>query len=305
MFIINYQQQTTMANFKLTSTAIQEKANGKYDWYELELLLPHEAIRIEFLRAEMAINNMEPIKNPWHILSIHRWFVEFLLPSIHEHHDLEEEVLGPFYANLGENVEFGQSHKHDELLQQMKDFLDKSKDLCLLVTTPTAPFLLLLEKEEKFRSSFHSLKNNMFAHLHEEELYWPGVLQKHGLERAAICQNLLSKRGFGKKGADYRAFKAFAGAVFYNAGSGRRIEKSKLPTVASVPGTLQELPPWCAKEVIEGVKVRVPLVARLFILPSWQRQYERKWKRLIESVSAADHHHKESAKHRFETIFHI
>lgn len=276
---------------KLTSTAIQERKDGKYEWYELELLLPHEAIRMEFIRADKAIRMMEPIKHPWHIIAFHKWMTEFLLPSIHEHHDLEEEVLGPFYAGLGENVEFGSTHKHEELMQQMNEFVIQCNELCLLATTPSSPFLLMIEKEDKLRASFQNLKTSMFAHLHEEELFWPNILQKHGLEQAANCQKLLAKRSFGKKHVDQGAFKAFAGSVFYNAGNGRRNEK---------PAFL-ELQPWCHPDVLNSVRTRVPLVARLFILPLWQRQYEKKWKKLIDSVGTTDR--VASAKHKLEMMF--
>lgn len=74
----------------LTSTVIAQKES--YPWHEKMILVPHEAIRRELLRAERAINVMDAVNNPWHAIIFEAWLSDFFFPAVHEHHYIEENV---------------------------------------------------------------------------------------------------------------------------------------------------------------------------------------------------------------------
>ena len=42
----------------LTSTAVPEASDKNYEWHMSSLLIPHEALRRELMRANGALNNM-------------------------------------------------------------------------------------------------------------------------------------------------------------------------------------------------------------------------------------------------------
>ena len=87
-------------NKLLTSKVVQESPDKNYSWHEACLLVPHEAIRREFMRAQGALNNMNVIKHPWQILYFNKWVKEYFHPAIHEHHMAEEEILYATYTEV-------------------------------------------------------------------------------------------------------------------------------------------------------------------------------------------------------------
>lgn len=81
---------STLVNINLTSTVIEPKES--YPWHEKMMLIPHEAIRRELLRAEKALNLMDAVNYPWHATQFNTWLSEYFFPALHEHHYVEDKA---------------------------------------------------------------------------------------------------------------------------------------------------------------------------------------------------------------------
>ncbi len=76
-------------DFTFLSTAIPQNEDGEYSYSLQSFLIPHEALRREFLRAERAIEGLQNVaKYPWKADYYRSWLIDFLGPSIHEHNVL-------------------------------------------------------------------------------------------------------------------------------------------------------------------------------------------------------------------------
>ncbi len=87
--------------FRLTSTAIKPSEIGEYSFADATLLIPHEALRREFIRGTNALKTFDLVAHPWKIHCFYEWYAKFFLPSVKEHHDIEEKIFFPFYLKLG------------------------------------------------------------------------------------------------------------------------------------------------------------------------------------------------------------
>lgn len=57
--------------------------------------MPHETIRREFLRLELAIQHLNDVtKHPWKAINLYTWLSKYFLLAIHSHHDNEENIFG-------------------------------------------------------------------------------------------------------------------------------------------------------------------------------------------------------------------
>jgi hypothetical protein len=240
----------------LTSTAYSKKNYSP--WYEKSFMIPHETLRRELLRAEKALQCIDVVKYPWHAVNFQKWFNNYLVPSIHAHHDAEEEIVGPFYKKLGEEIEFGAQYTHVDLINDMQ-ILD-ALAVKLLDTVNAGKDNETIAITNEFRTKFNSWHQHMLYHLEEEEKFWPDVLIRHGeLKCNEFIQQIINTE-VNKKGKAGLAFKVLTGAILDNAG----YEIEKFPP--SLPTALQ-LAPWMSERQINEFVAQVPLVPRLVIFP--------------------------------------
>ena len=71
------------------------------DYAEEAFLIPHEAIRCEMLTFTRLLPYLNFDVHPWKAHYVREWLVKFFIPAVHEHHDLEEHLVFPYYAKLG------------------------------------------------------------------------------------------------------------------------------------------------------------------------------------------------------------
>ena len=93
----------TVRHTYLISETIPQTSDGNYEWYQNELLMSHETIRREFLRAEHALNSLDVQRHPWQITCFYVWFSEFFSRIIDIQHEAEDEILAPHYKLLGKH----------------------------------------------------------------------------------------------------------------------------------------------------------------------------------------------------------
>ncbi len=164
--------------FKLTSTAIPMAPNGNFPYHQKGLLVPHEFVRREFIRLEMAIKNFDAVTHPWKAYCLHEWIAKFFIPSIHEHHDLEEHLVFPYYTKLGTEVPPKQAADHVTLLKMLKDLDDLTAKILESVKINDAD--AIRSNTTNMTNLFQELQHHMLFHLEEEEHFWPGAFEKYG-----------------------------------------------------------------------------------------------------------------------------
>jgi hypothetical protein len=58
--------------------------DGKTDFADMSLLVPHEFVRLELNRLQQIMNFFDPETRPWKAERMHAWLSEFFIPAIHE-----------------------------------------------------------------------------------------------------------------------------------------------------------------------------------------------------------------------------
>lgn len=197
------QSGETVRHSYLVSEAIPQTSDGNYEWYQNELLMSHETIRREFLRAEHALNNLDAQKHPWQITCFYVWFSEFFSRVIDIQYEAEDEILAPHYKLLGkhftidfhlihslniskstvscigENVEFERSHTHEELFKMMYSIEKQAQFLFEAVHTAAdasaSPEIRnsfravdISQMQQSLKDSFKTFKEATFKRLNDE-----------------------------------------------------------------------------------------------------------------------------------------
>ena len=166
----------------ITSLVLKPNENGEFSMDDSSFLFPHEALRRDFLLTERVLKNFDPWVHPWKAFCFHEWFQKYLLVVIHTHHNSEEEVVFPFYLNLGNPpAPPKQSADHVVLMKGLNDIAALSSDLVDLAQNNIGNEIHLSQaKAMQLVAQFNSLHEIMIEHLKEEEEYWPSVVKKFG-----------------------------------------------------------------------------------------------------------------------------
>lgn len=266
--------------FFLTSTAIPKTVDNEYEWTQSDWLIPHEPIRREMLRVQTALERLDLVGSPWHIERLHSFLDNYFIRAVHFHHDNEEEVVGPYFAKLGESVDFGKAHTHKELVEGMDAFLADVTAAKSLVGDK-APADALRAAEAGLRAKWVVLHAVVLVHLEEEEQFWPAVYRKHDPKHADAVVNLILKRDFALKGPDATAAHAFTGAVFDAMGA---FDDKYASYKYTLPAGARAMGPWCSERFKASFMRKVPFIPRLLIIPGFHRVYVTKWRAMIESI---------------------
>jgi hypothetical protein len=269
-------------SYTLTSTAVTKSEVNEYPWHEFDWLLPHEPIRREMLRAQHAISLLDLVVHPWHAERLFSWLDDYFFRAIHFHHDNEEHILGPYYAKLGANTSFGKVANHAQLVELMNAALAAVAAARGLVSTK-APPAEVKAAEEAIRSRWAPFHEMMFAHLAEEEVFWPPVYLQYGEEHSKAVVRLILKKEFTLKGKDAQAGNAFVGSLLDALGAySDRLASYKY----APPASAQIFGPWASVALRDNFMATVPFVPRVFIFPRLHRVYITKWRTMIESIGA-------------------
>ena len=167
--------------FYLTSSAIPPSPTGDYTSYQTTLLIPHETLRREFIRGNNALKSFDLAKHPWKIHCFHKWYSEYFLPGLHEHHDIEEKIFFPFYSKLGCPTPNLQCDDHKSIMKQLEDIKERASALLHLVIAggqDNAERIASLSAE--LRTAFETLAEQTLVHLAEEEKFWTTVTEQYG-----------------------------------------------------------------------------------------------------------------------------
>lgn len=167
---------------KLTSTVIPSNPEGKYPYYTLGFLIPHEMLRREFNRARIAIDNLDTVAAPWKADALLEWLDAFLIPLLHAHHHIEDNIIFPFYYALGIVPPERQAEDHISLIGRMNKLQSLSRQLVHYGhygKTANKPETIR-SYEDRVKKEFLDMIIHFERHFAEEEEFWPSLLEKYG-----------------------------------------------------------------------------------------------------------------------------
>lgn len=169
-----------MSELTLTSLAVTATDDGFYPFQIKCLLIPHEALRREMIRGLQAADCFDPAVHPWKAYCFNEWLNKFFIPTVQDHHDIEEKIFFPFYLELGVPTPPKQSADHKVILEKIRSLLELSNTILTLVQSNGDNSILINEKSNEFKELFHQWYHIMDQHLADEELYWPEFIEKFG-----------------------------------------------------------------------------------------------------------------------------
>jgi hypothetical protein len=174
----------------LTSVVIPSSPDGTYTYDVLGFLIPHEMLRREFQRGSAALEhlNCASSKAKWQCDAFVEWLDDFLIPLLHGHHYVEDNIIFPFYFALGVIAPERQAEDHVSLIGRMNKLQSLTRQLCHfmhhahlgsnVIDSDDQERALVLEG--KVKSEFKDMISHFQRHFAEEEEFWPELLRKYG-----------------------------------------------------------------------------------------------------------------------------
>lgn len=268
----------------LTSHAVPKVDSGDYPWQVADWMIPHEAIRRDFIRAAYALERMDVIARPWQAHAFKSWMVDFLFTAVHTHHDTEETIVGPYWIALGEKIEFGVTYNHEIILSRMESTsklaLAMDDAVKALGATPTSEQVAAaVAAFNALKLAFLEVQSMLFVHLGEEETFWPSIFMKHTKKEAKAMVDKIISHELKQTGKALAAFKGFTGAIM-DAMTGESNE--------CAPAWALRMGPWCNPAYHAEFMNAVPWVPRTLIFPAWHKEYVSKWKAMIDACAGEE-----------------
>lgn len=271
--------------YYLTSTAIAPSPTGQYEYEEKALLVPHEALRREIARLVAAAAQFDPWVHPWKAHYMHQWISQFFVVVVHDHHDIEEQIMFPYYRDLGAEFPSKQASDHVTLMDMMAQVENDAHTVVKLVDDagksissgdghdPTTAVQTVQQSAQDLVRQIHALNTEFLAHLEEEERYWPPVIKRYGPEILKAMEEKIIGQGLKTGGP---AFELMACCVFNAQGT----------AFGSIPAVQDagDFEGWPCEELRLEFAANVPFPVRMIFFPAWEKNYNR-FKTMIRCIT--------------------
>jgi len=224
------------------------------DWCDEGLLIPHEAIREALFDAAEALRHLEPrASKMWKVDNFFTWYLQYHLPSIHHHHDAEEQIYLPWMATrvaIPEKL----AADHVELLETMdsiRALYDTRFDKAC--ASDAAAEALVAD----LRAAWAGYSMMMQDHLAEEEEVIPALLRANFTveEEAVVVGEIIASLGLDGN-------------------------KKFLPNI------IDAMSRWGGEKKVEEFMLNIPPPIRFLYATFWQPDYENNQKALLRSLKA-------------------
>ncbi len=175
-----------MTSIRLTSRVVVPNSKGQYPFNVIGFLMPHEMIRRELRRGELAIQDLELHLKTWKVKAFREWIVDFLLPLIQTHHYIEDNIIFPFYLSLNcVPPDDGTADDHVTLLGRVNRVKISVEKLVKYVEEPhhdqhSEEKKRIRDQVDHLKSEFNDMMKHILEHFDEEETVWPPLLSKCG-----------------------------------------------------------------------------------------------------------------------------
>ncbi len=178
---------------ELTSTVIPPHVNGNYPFNVTGFLLPHEMIRRDMRRAQLALDALNSCQAPWKARAFKEWIIDYFLPIMRVHHYIEDEIIFPFYSSLDCVIPDRQFDDHAVLLGQFHRIKSAAETLVKMVDSADnnqlsdpAEIEAIRNQESVLKVEFANMVTHCKAHFEEEEVFWSPILLQCGVVSVLI-----------------------------------------------------------------------------------------------------------------------
>lgn len=258
--------------FELTSKAHAQSADGNYPFNIEALLVPHEALRREMRRARKALENFDVSVHPWKAHYMKEWLDGFLLPVVHEHHDMEELVVSPELVKLGVVIPPHINGSHAGILALMDRIQSTCTELWNIVAINAHADQHAQLKLNEFRDLFIEFHDTMSDHLAQEEEFFSSEIAKIDRKDWAKIEVIIQATVKKHKSGELFLMSIFDSMGFYWKG------------YPHVEGDTR----WLSEEQATATLVgTVPYPVRAIIFAGFNKKYQR-FKVMINAVNGTE-----------------
>jgi hypothetical protein len=110
----------------------------------------------------------------------------FLIPQLHCHHYLEDNIIFPFYFALGIVPPERQAEDHISLIGRMNKLQSLARQLVHYGHYRKSSNELIRSYEDRVKKHFLDMIEHFERHFSEEEEFWPELLKKYGEVRTTF-----------------------------------------------------------------------------------------------------------------------
>ena len=151
--------------------------NDPKDWWTVGLLIPHEAIRYDLIKA---LNHIKSPNFPgtvadkaWRVEHFFKWYSEFYYVFVHHHHDIEESIYFPWALSKipaeHHNIIKENTVDHVSLIEKMEELKNMQTKFTELMAKPETTDSDLKEFAKTLIETWTSFAQLMCEHLAHEE----------------------------------------------------------------------------------------------------------------------------------------
>jgi iron-sulfur cluster repair protein YtfE (RIC family) len=275
--------------YQLTSKVIPNKEDGEYSFEVLGFLFSHEALRREFDRGKRAFQNLHMNSDKWKTEAVVEWLDDFLMPMLHVHHYVEDNIIFPFYLALGMAPPERQAEDHIALIGRMNKLQALTRQLVHVTMNSKVGSLENDSKRDSLvnrtRKEYTELVDQCEEHLAEEESFWPPILKRYGLANWMKVERMIHRHtsSFGDSNAG-DAYRNTICSICYSMGI--MIGKDSMATNPKKEIDIQGNPflPWAGIGLQTHYVNTRPFPVRKIKIKGWNSRYLQ-FRQLINSVA--------------------
>lgn len=178
----------------LTSPIIPFSPDGIYSYPYKSMLIPHEALRREILRAKQAIDNFDPWKHPWKAEYLNEWFNIFFVPLFEIMLEINENLFIPYSESV--NIEYPDRFytdiKHQlNIIEKIGEIIHDIYVWIKLYPSQRVESNKLRTEVEEIQILFNNWVDKQILLLNDNEVYWPSSIDRFGVVSLILLTFLL------------------------------------------------------------------------------------------------------------------
>lgn len=254
----------------LSKTLKQLDDDGEFQWAPAVWLTYHEAYRRELARAVRAFDRFDPVEDAWKAIAMYRWLGEFLLPVLQHYERGKQLFTKPFYESKGHVIPDNLNYSETFLVEPAARIMQLAKECMQLAMSDNLFPKKIREAALALETEVGTLASVLNAHYDAEEVFWPGVFEKEGLD---VWNILLHKMlTFNRRLSPRISNHTFA-MVFHAIGYNLKNLSADDPLDR----------PWCGPKMRFVFVKKAPFIVKALPLVKWMHDY-LKYKHMVNSI---------------------
>lgn len=254
----------------LSKTIKKFDDDGDFQWATAVWLTYHEAFRRELARAVRAFDRFDPVEDAWKSIAMYRWLGEFLLPVLQHYERGKQLFTKPFYSSKGHVIPDSLNYSETFLLEPAARIMQLAKECMVLAMSDNLFPKKIREAALALETEVTALSSVLNAHYDAEEVFWPSVFEKEGLD---VWNILLHKMLTFNRRHNARISNHTFAMVFHAIGYNLKNLSAEDPLDR----------PWCGPKMRFVFVKKAPFIVKALPLVKWMHDYLR-YKNMINSI---------------------